>query len=67
MNLFINGRFLTQRLSGVQQFGIEICKELISTCDLTILVPAKVELRTKEVDNKIMPIGKLGGHLWEQI
>ncbi len=67
MNLFINGRFLTQRLSGVQQFGIEICKELISTCDLTILVPAKVELSTNEFDDKIMPIGKLGGHLWEQI
>jgi glycosyltransferase involved in cell wall biosynthesis len=67
MILYINGRFLTQRLSGVQQFGIEICKELIAKYELKILVPAKSQLQTKEFKEELLPIGRLTGHFWEQL
>ena len=28
MNLYINGRFLTQKITGVQRYAIEVVKQL---------------------------------------
>ncbi len=67
MRLFINGRFLTQRVSGVQSFAREICRELAKETELTILIPANEPLIDDEFSPFIKKIGKLKGHLWEQI
>jgi hypothetical protein len=32
--LYINGRFLTQQVTGVQRFALEISKELIKVRDI---------------------------------
>lgn len=66
--IFINGRFLTQKISGVQRFAIEIVKEIKQ------LRPEAQVLSPKNPTNKVLAkeleakeIGLLSGHLWEQI
>jgi glycosyltransferase involved in cell wall biosynthesis len=66
--VYINARFLTQPITGVQRFAIELCEELIKL-DLEIkLISPKNILHpdlSKRFKNKT--IGSLEGHLWEQI
>lgn len=71
-NIFINGKFLCQRITGVQRFAIEIVKELdkIEQNDIkfTIIAPEK-EYQVNELDLKTIDIvytkGK-PGYYWEQ-
>ncbi|TYS17743.1 glycosyltransferase family 4 protein [Rossellomorea vietnamensis] len=74
--LYINGRFLTQKVTGVQRVAEEIIKDidryLISGAvenqfEFTILVPKNSlkDLKLKKV--KVKEIGVLQGHLWEQL
>ena len=70
MKIFINGRFLTQKFSGVQKFSYEITKELVqnSNHDITVLVPKNHEINhLYRINFKIRYIGLFYGHLWEQI
>jgi glycosyltransferase involved in cell wall biosynthesis len=62
--LFINGRFLTQPLSGVQRFASEITAALqrIHRGRVTILAPPGVPVSSPA----IRPIGRYCGHVWEQ-
>src|SRR6478735_1545533 len=73
--IYINGRFLTQRITGVQRVAEEIIRrldKLISNKDIEgvkfcILTP-KGEIRRLELQNiSIKSIGTLKGHAWEQI
>ena len=74
--LFINGRFLTQRTTGVQRFATEILRALdTELCSGTwrveprpvLLVPPgayrKVGFRAIETQQ----VGRLSGHAWEQL
>ena len=66
--VIINARFLTQPISGVQRFGIEIAKELKkNNLNLVFVSPKNIIHHdlAKELDVKV--IGILKGHLWEQI
>ncbi|MEH7274744.1 glycosyltransferase family 4 protein [Neobacillus vireti] len=73
--IYINGRFLTQRITGVQRVAEEIVKKLddkITQVNLgqkiefVILTP-KNTLRSLPLKNiKVKSIGFLEGHLWEQ-
>ena len=67
--LYINGRFLTQKITGVQRFGIEILKALSEEKekDITILVPKNYTSSPLDHLYQIKKIGTLEGHLWEQI
>lgn len=76
MNIYINGRFLTQSITGVQRYACELVKkldELIETDvagiknQYTIICPQNIvyELNLKKI--KFKKIGFLKGHLWEQI
>jgi glycosyltransferase involved in cell wall biosynthesis len=68
MKIYINARFLTQPISGVQRFAIEISKELRKSNLPIVFVSPKNIIHheiAKELNVKI--IGKLSGHLWEQI
>ncbi|MBL7882964.1 MAG: glycosyltransferase family 4 protein [Bacteroidia bacterium] len=67
MILFVNGRFLTQKTSGVQYYAREICKELIEQCEIKILVPKNAILQPNEFTKHLLPIGSFKGHLWDQI
>ncbi len=67
--LIINSRFLTQNITGVQRFAIEISKQLKKqlgdkvqfVCPKNII---NIDL-AKKLDVKV--IGGKNGHLWEQI
>ncbi|WP_141431119.1 glycosyltransferase family 1 protein [Bacillus sp. 03113] len=69
MEVFINGRFLTQRLTGVQRFANEIIKRLDQQTNIkfTILVPADFQEKSYFKNIKIKKIGNLNGQKWEQI
>ncbi|GAB6558547.1 glycosyltransferase family 4 protein [Bacillus mobilis] len=76
MNIYINGRFLTQKTTGVQRVAEEIVKkiddllvasELEKDLKVILLVPKNTmkDLKLKRI--KIKKIGILKGHLWEQL
>jgi glycosyltransferase involved in cell wall biosynthesis len=71
--IVINGRFLTQKITGVQRFSIEIVKELDKIIDKDneyILVCPKKSKVVNNVDFeniKLESYGNFNGHIWEQI
>lgn len=75
MKVYINGRFLTQMVTGVQRVAEEIIKEINALLDdnqmrekyeFTVLVPRDQyrELILKNI--QVKQIGFLKGHAWEQ-
>lgn len=65
--IVINSRFLTQKVTGVQRFAIELCLRLKEMSDdLVFVCPKNIEnkLLAKELDAIV--IGTHVGHLWEQ-
>lgn len=76
-DVFINGRFLARRPTGVDRFAIETLRaldELLerptdqTTIQIILLVPATEQARALELKNiKIVPVGRLKGALWEQL
>lgn len=75
MKYYINGRFLTQRITGVQRYAREMTLALdqllqertLDQNEYTILAPKNVieTLSCKRIQFKAC--GHLTGHLWEQI
>lgn len=74
MNISINGRFLTQKTTGVQRFAREIVSALDQVlgeaegsgaeCDL-LCPPGAAELKLKRIQQRW--VGRGQGHLWEQL
>jgi glycosyltransferase involved in cell wall biosynthesis len=65
---YINGRFLSQQITGVQQFAFEICRYLQNAdMDLTVLVPKGVEMPHALSHLPHVVVGKNSGYLWEQV
>ena len=64
----VNARFLTQPITGVQRFAIEISKHL-KKINPSIKFVAPHNIIHKETANEldVSVIGKMKGHLWEQI
>lgn len=67
--MFINSRFLTQKITGSQRFAIEISKQLkkFEPEKFVFVAPKNIVHKdlAKELDAKI--IGFNSGHIWEQI
>lgn len=74
--VFINGRFLTQQVTGVQRYAREIIGALdellvesmpdAGGLEFTLLVPRGTEVPAlKHV--KVRSCGRLSGHAWEQV
>lgn len=64
--LYINGRFLTQPLTGVQRYARELtCAIIEEKTPVRILVPSHTE--DPELCEYLEPVGRLQGHAWEQI
>lgn len=66
--IFVNARFLTQPITGVQRYGIEISRELKKqNPNIKFICPNNIIHHdiAKELD--AVPVGKLKGHAWEQI
>ncbi|BBA50676.1 putative glycosyltransferase [Fusobacterium varium] len=71
MKIIINGRFLTQNITGVQRFAHEIVNKLdefMKKDEVVILVPKNILFKDLKYENiEIKKIGFLRGHLWEQL
>lgn len=68
MKLFVNARFLTQPVSGVQRYGIECCRKIKKLYPSTVfLVPKNIwnEDAAAELGATVIGINK--GHVWEQL
>ena len=71
MKIIINGKFLTQRITGVQRYAKELIFELdklVSKGTFEIAVPKCKYADMPTYKNiKIVPVGKFKGNAWEQI
>lgn len=72
MKIYINGRFLTQSITGVQRFAREIVKELDNQLEgmdliVEIILPKNSNLRESYKNISIRQVGNFKGHLWEQL
>jgi glycosyltransferase involved in cell wall biosynthesis len=66
--LVVNARFLTQPISGVQRYAIEVCLELKKIIpDLTFVAPKNINHHDVANELGVQIIGNLLGHLWEQV
>ena len=70
--IVINGRFLTQRITGVQRVAHELVRELDSivkekNIEVIILAPKNTIFKDLYQNIKIKQVGFFKGHLWEQL
>ena len=74
--IYINGRFLTQNITGVQRYAIEIVKALDKYLNYNklndeykfeVVCPKNIKQNLNLKNIEIKKIGNLKGHLWEQI
>lgn len=69
--IVINARFLSQKITGVQRYAIEICKcmpEFINNKKIILVAPSDILINREELKKyDIIEYGKFKGHLWEQI
>jgi glycosyltransferase involved in cell wall biosynthesis len=72
MDVVINGRFLTQRVTGVQRYARELVQSLDALLDatpdvrITVLSPRLSETPPAWRNIKLRQVGFLQGHAWEQ-
>lgn len=66
--IVVNARFLTQKLSGVQRFAIEICTRLKKEYgeNIIFVTPRNILLEQTAKDLEAIVVGKHTGHIWEQ-
>lgn len=67
--IVLNGRFLTQTVTGVQRFAREVGSELLRLRDdmMIAVPPGPVDLGGGFENASVETVGRRGGHLWEQI
>ncbi len=66
--LIVNARFLTQPLTGVQRFAIELClclKKILP--GMKFVAPRNILHQKIAEELEVEPFGKFTSHLWEQI
>ena len=75
VNIYINGRFLTQKVTGVQRYAAEVVRALdkllemrASSIRVCLLTPARgVSLQIELKNIATRQVGIFAGHLWEQV
>lgn len=67
--IYINGRFLTQRLTGVNRYAYELCKALtLININFTLIVPKASILNDYNIECfHIVKYGIGNSHVWEQL
>jgi len=65
--IYINSRFFSQEITGVQRFAIELSQKLYEQRDDVVFL-APVNIKYNEITKRlnIKTVGKKSGHLWEQ-
>lgn len=65
--IYVNARFLTQDISGVQRYAIEIsCQLKKMSCDVRFVAPKNILHHDLAEELGVEVVGNLTGHLWEQ-
>lgn len=79
MRIFINGRFLSQSLSGVQRYAAEMVRSIdelagtaaipksISDAQWTLLVPPNSNASLTLCNIEVIQAGTRSGHAWDQL
>lgn len=66
--IFINSRFLTQNISGVQRYAEQMCLSLKKLRDdIVCVAPRDIKLDGAAKALDVQCIGRNRGHLWEQL
>lgn len=66
--LYVNARFLTQNITGVQRFAINISLELKKQIkDIVFLSPKGIIHKDLAEKLGVEIIGSNTGHIWEQV
>ena len=67
MKIYVNARFLTQPVTGVQRYGIECSRQIKKLCPDTVFLTPKNVLH-KDIANELgaKTFGINTGHKWEQ-
>ena len=67
--LFVNARFLTQDITGVQRFAIEISIQIkkILKDDVQFIAPKNIVHKDVAKELDVICFGHLQGYLWEQL
>src|SRR5690606_30145135 len=68
--IIVNARFLTQSITGVQRYAVEICKRLpqeINGKKIIYVAPKNIKDNELSESINIFTFGIFKGHLWEQI
>lgn len=66
--VYVNARFLSQPLTGVQRYGMEVCAELKKIYpQLILLAPQKILYPEWVKEMEVYCVGNTSGHVWEQI
>lgn len=67
MNFIVNARFLSQNLTGVQRYAIEVAKRLKQIFpELIFITPGNIKQSATADELNAVIFGKTTGHLWEQ-
>ena len=67
MKIFVNARFLTQPVSGVQRYGIECSRQIKKLHpDTVFLTPKNILHNDIAAELGAIVVGRNTGHLWEQ-
>jgi len=68
MSIYINSRFLTQPITGVQRYAIEISRHLKKINPrINFISPSNIMHDNLASELEVKIVGKMKGHLWEQI
>jgi len=68
MDIIINARFLTQKLTGVQRFAIEIARQLkVLIPTVRFVAPSNIIHHNLAKEFDVLVIGKRSGVVWEQV
>lgn len=68
MSIYVNARFLTQRITGVQRYAAEISKQLKSLSgEISFVSPRNIIHDELANELNVVEHGKMTGHLWEQL
>jgi glycosyltransferase involved in cell wall biosynthesis len=68
MNIYINARFLTQQITGVQRYAIELSRRLRKIHPhIRFIAPRNIIHRDIAEYLEVVVTGRFTGHLWEQV
>lgn len=65
--IYINGRFLTQNMTGIQRFSYELSRALINNGNKIIILAPKKIRKDYKLNCRIIRFGIFSGILWEHI